>query len=252
MIPRLKNSRQRRKESHSTCRVVNDSQPKNGRISRVTTLSGDSSDPFYEVELLNRNTLRKRGVKIKSSTSWIDCAKTPNGGLNVPYIDRLGRFTGTTLYKWSCDPRSLVTTVISTVANRILTYARRHNKSHVVKQYSKALLGAAAYYSMSRNSHFWDRILFFCRNLQKNGKLVHKTRLFFSSKWDDNKRFVISQVIFQTNWLLFRALRPRDKSLFYDERIKRTIWSNPDSAPSPLDITNTVRDFAYAMSSPFG
>jgi hypothetical protein len=32
---------------------------------------------------------------------------------------------------------------------------------------------------------------------------------------DENKRFVYSQVYFQTNWLYTRALAPRDKSIWF-------------------------------------
>jgi len=226
----------------------NPDKKSSSRVTSIITLRGDSCDPLYFVRNLDRDCPGQRGVHIKSSLRWIDSFKTPNGGLNLPYIDKLGRFTGHTLYKWSCDPRSLIATSVATVADRIIAYARRHNKNRVVHRFSKSLLGAAAYYVFTKNSHFWDRILFFCRNLEKRGNLVHRLRLFFSSKWDDHKRFVFSQVIFQTNWLLSRALGPRDKSLFFEGR-KRTIWSNPDSAPSRLRITECIREIAYAISN---
>jgi len=247
----MKTSRQRRKELHSQtiCNGENKSIPEwRKRITSIITLSSNVCGPLFKTELLDRNTLRKKGVNIRSSTSWIQCFNTPNGGLEVPYIDSLGRFTGHTLYRWSCDPRSLLMTTVSTIARRAMVYARRHNKSYIVNRFSKAILGAAAYYAMSKNAHFWDRFLFFCRDLQKRGSLIHRLRLFFSSKWDDSKRFVISQVIFQTNWLLFRAFRPRDKSLFYGG-IKRTLWSNPESSPPKIDVTNCIREIAYAISS---
>jgi len=205
--------------------------------------------PLYRVRLLDRNCPKARLISIKSSLRWIDTYKTPNGGLSVPYIDRLGKFTGTTLYRWSCDPRSLLTTVVATIHQRIESYAMRHNPAHVVLRLRKALFSAAAYYAFSKNAHFWDRVLFFCRDLQKRGSLIHRLRLFFSSKWDDDKRFVYSQVIFQTNWLLSRASRsmPRDKSLFY--RHGSRPWSfRPESVPSRASLTNTVRDLAYAIS----
>jgi hypothetical protein len=243
----MMNSRARRLESYS--RDGKHPRPINGnRATPTVTLSHSRCDPLYHVRLLDRDTLRCKGIKIRSSRSWISCFNTPNGGLEVPYIDGLGRFTGHTLYKWSCDPRSLIATTVSTIAHRAMVYARRHNKRYIVNRFSKAILGAAAYYAISKNSHFWDRFLYFCRNLQERGRLIHRLRLFFSSKWDDNKRFVISQVIFQTNWLLFRALRPRDKSHFFG-RVKHTIWSNPESGPDPIEVTNCVREIAYAICS---
>jgi len=204
-------------------------------------------DPPYVIKRLNRDTLRQKGVSIRSSCSWIDTFKTPNGGLDVPFIDKLGRFTGSTLYKWSCDPRSLIATVVSTISKRLVDYCRRHNKYSVIKKHLRSLLGASAYYAFTKDLRFWDRILFFCRNLQERGNLVHRLRLLFSSRWDDNKRFVYSQVIFQTDWLLFRAARPRDKSHFFKERA-RSRWSNPEASPSKVIVTNIVRDIAYAMS----
>lgn len=217
-------------------------------VRSVITERGDTSDPPYVVRLLNRDCLRQKAISIRSSTRWIDTYKTPNGGLGVPFIDKLGFYTGHLVYKWSCDPRSLITTVVSTISKRIVDYCYRHNKARVVNKYLKSLLQASAYYAFSKNSHFWDRILFFSRNLEKNGKLIHRLRLYFSSKWDDNKRFVYSQVIFQTNWLLFRAYRPRDKSLFYKSRMKASWGFYPGCSPSREIVTNQVRDIAYAMS----
>lgn len=210
-------------------------------------MRGDVRDPEYNIRNLDRDTLRQKGVTIKSSTRWLDTFKTPNGGLSIPFIDKLGRFTGFTLYKWSCDPRSLIATVVATISRRLIAYARRHNPFHIVLRFSKSLLGAAAYYAFSKNSHFWDRILYFARDLAKRGTLVHRVRLFHSSKWDDNKRFVYSQVIFQTNWLLSRVFRPRDKSHFYSEE-RRSIWRKPSSAPPRQQVTDSMRDIAYAMS----
>jgi len=245
IIPQLKSSRARDRES----RLPGGKRPSrelgNGPI---ITLRGDESDPPYIVRCLDRNTLRQKGISIRASLRWIDTFKTPNGGLGVPFIDHLGRFTGHLAYKWSCDPRSIISTTVATIANRLLSYCRRHNKNHVVKRFSKTLLGAAAYYAFTKNSHFWDRVLYFSRNLERRGTLIHRLRLFFSSKWDDNKRFVYGQVIYQTDWLLFRAYGPRDKSHFFSKRIKRTIWREPEDAPSRLMVTSCVREIAYAIS----
>jgi hypothetical protein len=242
------NSRQKYRASHSTPGRSASQKKKGKGFTPIITLRGDEGDPTYRIRNLDRNTLRQKAISIRASTSWIDTFKTPNGGLGVPFFDNLGRYTGHLVYRWSCDPRSLITTAVATVADRLLKYCWRHNKRYVVKRFSKALLGAAAYYVMSKNSHFWDRVLFFCRDLQKRGSLIHRLRLFFSSKWNDNKRFVISQVIFQTNWLLFRVYRPRDKFHFFSERVKRTCWREPTSSPSRVDLTTEVREIAYAIS----
>lgn len=217
------------------------------RVVPIIAYSGDGVQPIYNIRRIDRNCPRQKSVSIKSSTRWIDTWKTPNGGISVPFIDKLGRYTGQTVYRWSCDPRSLITTVVSTISKRLVSYCRRHNSKAVVNRHLKSLTGAAAYYAFTKDSHFWDRILFFCRNLQERGKLVHRLRLFHSSKWDDNKRFVYSQVIFQTNWLLSRAHGPRDKSLFFREK-KRTSWSNPSCSPSRDSLTDQVRVICTQMS----
>lgn len=240
-------SRQNYRASHSTIgNPVTDS--KSRKAAPVITLSEDPGCRDYKIVNLDRNCLRQKAISIRAGTSWIDTYKTPNGGLGVPYIDKLGRFTGHLVYRWSCDPRSLVSTIVSTIANRLLRYCRRHNHARVVRRFSKTIVGAAAYYAFTKNSYFWDRVLFFSRNLEKRGTLIHRLRLYFSSKWDDNKRFVISQVIFQTNWLLFRVYRPRDKSHFFLREVRSTLWRKPVDAPPRLAVTEQIRDIAYAIS----
>jgi len=214
----------------------------------VITLRSDSHGPQFLPALLNRNTLRCKGLSIRSSCRWIDAFNTPNGGMNVPFIDNLGRFSGFTLARWSCDPRSLIMSVVSTILKRIVNHARKHNPWRIVKKRLSDLAAAASYYALSKNNYFWDRVLFFSRNLERYKKPLRTTRIYFTSKWDENKRFVYSHVIFQTKWLLFRALLPRDKSQFFNADSGKRKWSNPESAPSKLNVTSTLRDFAYAIS----
>jgi len=245
-IPHPRRARKKKVESVSLPGKIE--TRKRSPVTNTITLRGGERDPLYVVSNLNRNCPRKKAISIKSSLRWIDTFKTPNGGLYVPYIDELGRITGHVLYKWSCDPRSLVATVISTVAKRLLKYCYRHNINRIVKKHLRPIVGAAAYYVITKDSHFWDRILFFARNLEKRGTLIHRLRLFYSSKWSDHKRFVISQVTFQTHWLLSRVLQPRDKLQFYREG-KRTLWRKPESAPPMIDVTNCIRSIAYALGS---
>jgi len=249
MHPHLMGARQRQRVSSlPTGSPETPHGSSKGKVAPVITLRGDERDPLYMIRNLDRDCLRQKAIRVKSSLRWLDTFKTPNGGLSVPYIDQLGRITGHTIYKWSCDPRSLITTTISTILQRIVRYARRHNKFHVVKRFLKPLVGAAAYYCFSKNSHYWDRVLFFCRDLQKRGSLIHRLRLYFSSKWNDHIRFVYSQAIFQANWLLSRAFQPRDKFQFFS-RDRRTLWRKPEDAPSRSDVTNAMRVIAYAISS---
>jgi len=212
----------------------------------IITSRGDRRDPEYMISLLDRGCSKARAISIRDSDRWLDTYKTPCGGLGVPYIDDLGRITGHLIHKWACDPKTLVASCISTVASRLLRYARRHNKRKLVGAHSKAILGAASYYIFSQNHHFHDRILFFLRDLSKRGTLIHRLRLFFSSKMDDDKRFVYSQTCFQVNWLLFQGTKPRDKSMFYN--VERTIWKSPGDAPNRTIVTNIIREIAYTIS----
>jgi len=240
-------SHQKRKESHFSGKLKGGSVPSKKRINRsIITLRGDGSEEPYVIKNLNRDTLRQKGIVVRGSSAWIDAYKTPNGGLGVPFIDKLGRFTGHLVYKWSCDPRALIATVSATIIKRLLEHCRRHNKNFVVKKHRQSLIRAATYYAFSKNSYFWDRILFFSRNLEKSGRLIHRLSLFFSSKWDDNKRFVYSHANFQAKWLLLRARRPRDKSQFFSSGKGRPIV--PMVLPDLRNISNTIRDLAYAMS----
>jgi hypothetical protein len=213
----------------------------------IITYREDGVGPVFIPTLENRDTLHIKSCAVRSSTRWIDAYNTPNGGLNVPFIDDLGRFSGFTVCKWSCDPRSMIATVTSTISKRIVAYARRHNPWHIVKKRLRDLLAASAYYAFSKNGYFWDRVLFFSRNLERYKTPLRSLRIFFSSKWDDDKRFVYSHVIFQTKWLLFRASLPRDKSQFYSDSGGHFWSSQTISGPSKINVTNCIRDICYKM-----
>jgi hypothetical protein len=153
---------------------------------------------------------------MKRSKRWLDCAPSAMQWQPYPLISRLGKRTGLTMFWWNCSLPDWIASVISTVSNRIQSFCGRfsHNRD-VMSSYRHTVLKAAGYYVLSNNSYFMDRLLFFCRDLPTRGKLIHRTLLHFLSKLDANKRFVYSQVSYQTNWLLFRAAsRPRDKSKF--------------------------------------
>jgi hypothetical protein len=156
-----------------------------------------------------------RGVTLKRSKRWL--VSWPNiltTRYHLPLIDRLGRFTGESAYTLPCEPADLLSTTISTIFSRLKRYAAHHNKREIVGKRLRDILRASTYYALSKNSYYMDRILFFLRNLEKNGKLIHRITLYYLSKGDADKRFVYSQVSYNTNWLIFRACRPRDKSPF--------------------------------------
>lgn len=212
------------------------------------TLSKDGCGNAYVPHCLPRFPKRMRGIMVRNSDRWADTSKIPHGVYNVPFIDNLGRYTGSTLYKWFCEPSQLVATTVATIARRLSNYCLRHNKRHIVLRNMPRILRASAYYAMSKNSWFWDRILFFSRNLEKHGNRILHWTIKFVNKGDDNKRFVYGQVSSQTNWLLFRAAKPRDKSLYIS---KGTEWVSRVTGRSipPADRKYLMGEFAKTISS---
>lgn len=168
-----------------------------------------------------------RGLNLRRSERWsygLSLTET----YNLPHFDRLGRYTGASVYSLPCGPHDVISIAVSTVYGRLKRFASAHNKWHVVNGYLRNILRVSAYYVLSKNSYYMDRILVFLRNLKKYGKLLHRTTLHFLAKSDADKRFVYGQVCFQTNWLIFRACRPRDKSLLINSpkfaSLETRIW----------------------------
>jgi len=188
---------------------------------------------------------RIRGAKIRNSKRWIKSTAYPLTGLSFPYFDKLGKFTGTSLFEWSCDPRQFVASAVSTVASRLIHRCLHFNSMRLVERNLDRIVRVSYYYVTSKNNWFWDRILFFAKNLEENGRRFHQLLLKFLSVTDANKRFVYSHVCSQTQWLLFRAERPRDKSAI--ERRNGTLLKG--KFPSLLDVGSYLADIALAISN---
>jgi hypothetical protein len=176
--------------------------------------------------VLPENQRQVRGLNLLRSERWAYgfSMKYPYA---LPHFDRLGKYTGQSVYTLPCNPNDVVSISISTVYGRLKRYACSHNSWKIVRPRQRDILRAAAYYVLSKNSYFMDRILYFLRDLRKRGKLVHKTTLYFLCKSDADKRFVYGQVCFQTNWLIFRACRPRDKSLYFNSTKVASLETRP-------------------------
>jgi hypothetical protein len=186
-----------------------------------TKIVEDSKAPFistkgtveHKIPVLNGNLPRQRAFCVRNSDRWCRTQKvnTYPDTFDVPYLDQLGRPTGNTLLRWTCQAPAFVASMVSTTARRLLLYARRHNSWQVLNKNLYRIVMASYLYVSTKNSYFWDRILFFSRNLEKNGPLIHRFMLRCLVRTNDSIRFVYGQVALQTNWLLFRAERPRDK-----------------------------------------
>lgn len=190
---------------------------------------------------------RKRGAKIRKSKRWIDGYSFPLTGMKFPYIDELGRFTGQTLFSWSCDPRSFIASCVSTIAKRLERRARYYNDNRVVNRNLQRMVMVSAYYAMTSNNYLWDRVLFFTKNLEKYGTLLHRVLLRYVLNIGESKRFVYSHVCSQTKWLLFRAERPRVKPI--NDRCRPVSSSRtPGRGVGLAQAAAYCRDAALAMS----
>jgi len=163
--------------------------------------------------VLPPNQRQVRGLNLKRSKRWSDAFPRMGGGYELPLIDRLGRFTGSSVYTLACEPADVLSTTVATVFSRLKRYAFAHNSAREVARLLRVILKAAAYYTLSKNSYYMDRLLYLLRTISRNGNRIHPLTLKFMTKMDADKRFVYSQVCHQTNWLIFRACRPRDKSI---------------------------------------
>lgn len=209
---RSKRKRQKRRERHRR------GSPSSEGICRRVFISDEGQGLKYRPKDINDiHPSRKRGMIVRSSLRWIGGISEPMV-LRVPYYNKLGRDTGHTLYRWKCEPQSLVASCIATVYHRLREYCFRHNSPKVVFRNVGRLLRAATYYIISRNEWFWDRILYFSRNLEKFGNLIHKYTLRLVLKTDDNKRFVYGHATHQAQWLTLQAERPCDKSVKRNQR----------------------------------
>jgi hypothetical protein len=155
-----------------------------------------------------------RGLSLRRSKRWLATVPVVRNRFQLPLIDRLGRFTGESVYTLAGTPADVLSTTIATIHSRLWRYACAHNEYGVCSPRRKDILRAAVYYTITKNSYFMDRILAILRNLKSCGKALHKTTLRFLSKCDADKRFVYGQACYNANWLIFRACKPRDKSHF--------------------------------------
>jgi len=170
-----------------------------------------------------------RSLEIRKSMRWaIEDSKRV---FDFPLISNVGKFTGTSVGRFECYPAQHISTIVATIASRLWKRALRYQKHHVLVKHQRLLLGAAYYYAMSKNSWFMDRILFLSKDLESNWRQVQFLTVHFISKQDDYNRFVYSQVLFQTNWLLFRACRPRDKSMLFTS-VTSVKWSKAKTLSS--------------------
>jgi hypothetical protein len=183
-------------------------------LNHITTATGPNVVKF---NMTNMDNLKRspRGVALRTSKRWVgpSSLRAVSQRIELPLIDRLGRYTGCNIYYTSCMSREgYISTVISTIFQRLMSYSRRRNGQRETNIRQSILLRVAAYYAMSKNTYFMDRVIYLLKNLKSTWKILSRITHSFSFKLDANKRFVYSHVCFQTQWFTFRAVKPRDKS----------------------------------------
>lgn len=213
--------------------------------SKFIGLTGEGST-YSPERILEENPNRNRvGFSFRTSRRWYP-APLFKRDWKLPYLNQLGKFTGHSIYEWTAFSPSVVSSITSSIATRLDRYCRKHNPRRFVDKNLKRIVAVSYLYACTRNDYLWDRVLFFCRNLQEKGPLLHRLFLKFLCKTSDSIRFVYSQVCSQTHWLLFRAERPRDKLVGW--RGEKGSISN-DRWPSVLARAVHIEYVAQAMAS---
>jgi len=151
------------------------------------------------------------GLEIKKSRRWAFGQSIP-AVYDFPYITNSVRFSGSNVIRCFCHPEQFLSTMIATISSRITKHIIKHNPKRMHIKFRGLIVRFSFVYLISRSQWLLDRILVLMKNIQKNQNSIMFLIVKFLSCMDDYNRFVYSQVIHQTNWLLYRAVRPRDKS----------------------------------------
>jgi len=138
----------------------------------------------------------------------------PYSRYNVPYLDRLGKRTGDTLYTWYTTLQSFCASYVATIVSRLNRIIDRTKlKSNVKTGLRKLCVRISALAFISGKNYIIDR---FQALLRKRGcqRILNSMIRKFISKLDDNKWFVYRHISSQIQWIDLRGgnSRPRDKS----------------------------------------
>jgi hypothetical protein len=152
-----------------------------------------------------------RGMTMRWSPRWGTRQKFIQTSVQLPYIDKVGKYTGCALYTASMHPASFVGTMVATIHRRLYFYASRHYGHRTAGRMNKPLLACASYYAVSKNSYYWDRLLALVRKRVPARQISAHLSLFVR-RLDDYRWFVYNRCCQQANWLTVRAVRPRGKS----------------------------------------
>jgi len=191
----------------------------------------------WEIRKLPKKRSNVKGLNMLTSLAWIDCPKFPTGSVELPLINRWGKYTGENLYSSTLQPQQFISTVVSTTFRRLKFWilSKKNNKIHDFNKRQGLLLRAASLVAMTKNYYLMDRILFLSKQLGRNWRIIHSLVSNFAKRVDDNTWFVYGHVCFQTQWLTSRALRPRDKSTINSAPVSK----DPRFPRIPVNKTNS-------------
>jgi len=179
-----------------------------------------SEGPKYNIKKVSESS-GVPGCRLRRCLRWFP-SQPMKVEMALPHIDKLGRYSGFSAAHWTADPRQIVSSTVSTISRRLLNRCLQHeyrNKWRArVEGKLDLIVRLSAYYALTKDLYFWNRVLFLSKSIVKNGALLHRLLVFRLAKADANIRFVYSHVSLQTKWLLFRAERPRDKSALNSQR----------------------------------
>lgn len=214
----------KRRAKREFTRVCQSSRAWKHRLNYLTLESGGREWKPKTIDLSRDKP--HRSISVRRSERWLPRHKFPTTCVGLPIIDKVGRFTGYNAYRVNTSPAVLLGTTITTIYRRVYALVvRRYGRSKKTQnQWSDLLARCSAYYALTKDVYFWDRLLPLLRKGDR--KLLSSVLHHRTVKLDDYKWFVYSHACLQTKWLTFRALGPRDKSSYV-----RGFFFRNDSVP---------------------
>jgi hypothetical protein len=162
------------------------------------------------IKELHPISLKRPGMEFRSSLRWFDYVASKRSYISIPFVNKWGKLSLSTLYIWRAYPEQVFSSVASTVYKRIRSVLQKRLKR--LSQCDKNnIFKISLSYVLTKDYWIVDRFLGMSRKTTPR-KLVTNFVHYCVSKLDADKRFVYSQAYQQANWLKFQALGPSDKS----------------------------------------
>jgi len=163
-----------------------------------------SSDAINKL-MLNKETTTVPSYNIKRSLRWYSLFNKylVNGVYPLPYIDKFGYVSRVLIGYWNTDFRSILTSMISTIFNRLIRRFQMLRNNKFCFDHWREMVACATIYAMNQNRHTLNRGTY----LLKTGRF-RDLKFFLSNciqRFDNNTRFVCCQALKQADWLSSRS-----------------------------------------------